>query len=191
MLGEEGPDLAPVRLGLGGSSNVRAIRATYRRNGWDNRAVPLGVYVHIPFCADRCDYCDFATWTDRGHLIDDYVDACVADAHRQMTAIGRPSTSVFFGGGTPSLIPADGLARILDAIPRAPGAEVTVECNPDSVEPEQLATYAAAGVNRLSLGVQSLRRTCSPSLAAPTTRLRLLARSGRPAPPASSTSTWI
>ena len=97
--------------------------------------MPLGVYVHIPFCAKRCDYCDFATWTDRAHLIDEYVDACVADGQRQMAAAGREATSVFFGGGTPSLIPADGLARILGAIALEDGAEVTVECNPDSVEP--------------------------------------------------------
>ncbi len=117
----------------------------------------LGVYVHIPFCATRCDYCDFATWTDRAHLIDEYVDACVTDAQRQMEGTARPATSIFFGGGTPSLIPARGLARILDAIEREPGAEVTVECNPDSVEPEQLAIYSGAGVNRLSFGVQSLQ----------------------------------
>ena len=83
--------------------------------------LPLGVYVHIPFCATRCDYCDFATWTDRGHLIDEYVDACVHGLRAPDGAgIGRPATSVFFGGGTPSLIPADGLARILGAIDRVP-----------------------------------------------------------------------
>jgi oxygen-independent coproporphyrinogen-3 oxidase len=117
----------------------------------------LGVYVHIPFCAHRCDYCDFATWTDRGHLIDAYVDACVTDVERQMRGTGRPATSVFFGGGTPSLIPAAGLARILDAIDRDDGAEVTVECNPDSVNPDLLATYQHAGVNRISFGVQSMQ----------------------------------
>jgi putative oxygen-independent coproporphyrinogen III oxidase len=116
----------------------------------------LGVYVHIPFCADRCDYCDFATWTDRGHLIDEYVDACVIDVRRQMDGTGRRASSVFFGGGTPSLIPAAGLARILGAIGREGDAEVTVECNPDSVEPDQLEVFAAAGVNRLSFGVQSM-----------------------------------
>jgi oxygen-independent coproporphyrinogen-3 oxidase len=113
--------------------------------------------VHIPFCAHRCDYCDFATWTDRGHLIDAYVDACVTDVERQMRGTGRPATSVFFGGGTPSLIPAAGLARILDAIDRDDGAEVTVECNPDSVNPDLLATYQHAGVNRISFGVQSMQ----------------------------------
>src|SRR6478736_518396 len=93
----------------------------------------FGVYVHVPFCAARCDYCDFATWTDRMHLVDDYVDACVLDLESRAGAGAVPvATSVFFGGGTPSLLPADRVARILGAIRRNPGAEVTVECNPDS-----------------------------------------------------------
>jgi putative oxygen-independent coproporphyrinogen III oxidase len=115
--------------------------------------VPFGVYVHIPFCAHRCDYCDFATWTDRDHLIDEYVDACITDLRRHDAP---PATSVFFGGGTPSLIPGEQLARIVDAIDRAPDAEVTVECNPDSVDAARFAAYRAAGVNRLSIGVQSM-----------------------------------
>jgi oxygen-independent coproporphyrinogen-3 oxidase len=115
--------------------------------------VTFGIYVHIPFCAHRCDYCDFATWTDRGHLIDQYLDACIADvAARDLP----PATSVFFGGGTPSLLPAAQLVRILDAIARTDDCEVTVECNPDSVDPAKLAAYARAGVNRLSFGVQSM-----------------------------------
>jgi putative oxygen-independent coproporphyrinogen III oxidase len=120
--------------------------------------VALGVYVHIPFCASKCDYCDFATWTDRSALIDDYVDACVTDL-RARTRSGDldVATSVFVGGGTPSLLPADALARILDEIPRAPDAEVTVECNPESVDGAKLARYRVAGVNRCSFGVQSFR----------------------------------
>jgi oxygen-independent coproporphyrinogen-3 oxidase len=120
--------------------------------------VSFGVYVHIPFCASRCDYCDFATWTDRDHLVDAYVAACVADLE-QRGARGElvPATSVFFGGGTPSLLPAGDLVRILDAVPRASDAEVTVECNPDSVDVAKLAAYRDAGVNRLSFGVQSMR----------------------------------
>jgi oxygen-independent coproporphyrinogen-3 oxidase len=118
--------------------------------------VPFGVYVHIPFCASRCDYCDFATWTDRDHLIDAYVDACVADLTMRRAA-GRPvATSVFFGGGTPSLVPAEQLVRILDAIDRTGDAEVTVECNPDSVDAAKLAAYRRGGVDRLSFGVQSM-----------------------------------
>ncbi len=113
-----------------------------------------GVYVHIPFCAARCDYCDFATWTDRTHLVDAYVEACVVDLRRRALA---PVDTVFFGGGTPSLLDASQLTSILDAIARASDAEVTVECNPDSVDVEKLRAYADAGVNRLSFGVQSMR----------------------------------
>ncbi len=122
-------------------------------------SMPFGVYVHIPFCATRCDYCDFATWTDRAHLVDAYVDACIADVTRRYAAEPRlpEATSVFFGGGTPSLLPAAHLARLLAAIPRAAGAEVTVECNPDSVDAAKLAAYRAAGVTRVSFGVQSMR----------------------------------
>jgi oxygen-independent coproporphyrinogen-3 oxidase len=113
-----------------------------------------GVYVHVPFCATRCDYCDFATWTDRAHLVTAYVDACVTDVRRRALA---PVDTVFFGGGTPSLLDAPQLMRILDEIPRRHGAEVTVECNPDSVDLDKLRAYADAGVNRVSLGVQSMR----------------------------------
>jgi putative oxygen-independent coproporphyrinogen III oxidase len=118
--------------------------------------VPFGVYVHIPFCASRCDYCDFATWTDRDHLIDTYVDACVADLTARRSSGLPAATSVFFGGGTPSLIAAEQLTRILDGIDRADDTEVTVECNPDSVDAAKLAAYRRSGVDRLSLGVQSM-----------------------------------
>jgi len=107
----------------------------------------------VPFCAARCDYCAFATFTDRHHLIDDYLDAVVADIRRASVAA---ATSVFFGGGTPSLVPGPALMAVLDAVPLAAGAEVTVECNPDTVTAELLASYRAHGVTRLSLGVQSM-----------------------------------
>ncbi len=116
----------------------------------------FGVYLHVPFCAHRCDYCDFATWTDRGHLVGDYLAACRADLEGAVDAGLPPATSVFVGGGTPSLVPASALADVLAAIPLAPGAEVTVECNPDSVDAEAIATYVAGGVTRLSFGVQSM-----------------------------------
>ena len=116
----------------------------------------FGTYVHIPFCSHRCDYCDFATWADRSHLIDDYVDACVKDIERQRSEGLRDATSIFFGGGTPSLLSGAQLARILDAIPRTPTAEITVECNPDAADAQRLDAYAQAGVNRLSFGVQSM-----------------------------------
>ena len=114
--------------------------------------MPLGVYVHIPFCARRCDYCAFATWTDRHHLMGAYAQACEREIAEADLA---SASSVFFGGGTPSLLPADLLCSILAAVPRRPGAEVTVECNPDSVSQEAFAAYRAAGVTRVSFGAQS------------------------------------
>jgi putative oxygen-independent coproporphyrinogen III oxidase len=117
----------------------------------------FGVYVHIPFCSKRCDYCAFATWTDRDHLVGAYLDAVVADVRRTVDAGGlAPATSVFFGGGTPSLVPAESLMAVLAEVPRRDGAEVTVECNPDTVDAELLDTYVAGGVDRISLGVQSM-----------------------------------
>jgi putative oxygen-independent coproporphyrinogen III oxidase len=115
--------------------------------------VDFGVYVHIPFCSKRCDYCAFATWTDRHHLMATYAAACRAElARAELPA----ATSVFFGGGTPSLLPADELVSILDAVHRAADCEVTVECNPETVTAALLAAYADVGVNRLSFGAQSM-----------------------------------
>ena len=119
----------------------------------DRPSGTFGVYIHIPFCRHRCDYCAFATWTDRDHVIDDYLDALRVDITR---ASLDPVTSVFVGGGTPTRVPADGLASVLAVIPLASEAEVTVECNPDDVTVEMMRTYAAAGVSRVSIGVQSM-----------------------------------
>lgn len=116
----------------------------------------FGVYVHVPFCARRCDYCAFATWTDRHHLTERYLGAVATELRRAVEAGMPPATSVFVGGGTPSMVPAVALGRVLDGIPRAAGAEVTVECNPDTVTRELLATYRHHGVTRVSLGVQSM-----------------------------------
>jgi oxygen-independent coproporphyrinogen-3 oxidase len=110
----------------------------------------------VPFCAARCDYCAFATWTDRHHLQESYLDACVTDVERSVAAGLPAATSIFVGGGTPSLVAPDRLMDVLAAVPRAVGCEVTVECNPDTVTPALAATYAAGGVNRISLGVQSM-----------------------------------
>jgi len=117
---------------------------------------PFGWYLHVPFCARRCDYCAFATWTDRHHLIDDYLDAVRVDIERAVDAGAPPADTIFVGGGTPTLVPAEGLATVLATIPRRADAEVTVECNPDDVTVPLLATYRDAGVNRVSIGVQSM-----------------------------------
>lgn len=116
----------------------------------------FGVYVHVPFCASRCDYCAFATWIDRHHLIDDYLRAVATDIDRAVDAGMPAATSIFVGGGTPSLVPAAGLVGVLDRIPRVDGAEVTVEANPDAVSAASIQTYADGGVTRLSFGVQSM-----------------------------------
>jgi putative oxygen-independent coproporphyrinogen III oxidase len=117
---------------------------------------PFGAYVHIPFCAHRCDYCAFATWTDRGHLVSRYLAALGREIDAA-NAEGFPAlTSVFFGGGTPSLVPAEALMDVLERLPLARGAEVTVECNPDTLTAALLATYVERGVTRVSLGVQSM-----------------------------------
>jgi oxygen-independent coproporphyrinogen-3 oxidase len=116
-------------------------------------AAPFGVYLHVPFCLRRCDYCAFATWDDRGHLLDRYVDGLV----REISSTPVPAAStVFAGGGTPSLLSPEQLARVLAALELEPGAEITVECNPDTVDAAKLAGYRAAGVTRISLGVQSM-----------------------------------
>ena len=116
----------------------------------------FGIYLHIPFCAARCDYCAFATWTDRHALQRPYLAACRTDLERHVAAGMPAATSIFVGGGTPSLVPPAELAALLAAVPRVPGCEITVECNPDDVTPELVDTYRGAGVNRVSVGVQSM-----------------------------------
>lgn len=116
----------------------------------------FGVYVHIPFCRHRCDYCAFATWTDRDHLIESYVDAVVRDIGNKVRDGMPVADTVFFGGGTPTRIAPELLARIVRAIPVSDQPEITVECNPDDVTAEMMVDYASAGVNRISMGVQSM-----------------------------------
>ena len=115
----------------------------------------FGVYVHVPFCAHRCDYCAFATYEDRDHLRDDYVAAVRQEIAWEVEAAMPAATSVFFGGGTPSRLSAEQLVSILEVIPRTRDAEVTVECNPEDAALERLLAYKAGGVTRMSYGVQS------------------------------------
>ncbi|MBM3715598.1 MAG: coproporphyrinogen III oxidase [Actinobacteria bacterium] len=132
-------------------------------------ATDFGVYLHVPFCRVRCGYCDFNTYTSgelRGARQDEFADTLAHEvrlAGRVMDAAGprRMASTVFFGGGTPTLLPPGDLARMLDAV-RAEfgiveGAEVTVEANPDTLDDAVAATLAAAGVTRVSIGMQSAR----------------------------------
>jgi putative oxygen-independent coproporphyrinogen III oxidase len=117
----------------------------------------FGVYVHVPFCAHRCDYCAFATYSDRDHLMGDYVASVITEIEWARAEGLATATSVFFGGGTPSRLAPEQLLAILEAIPRVPGAEVTVECNPEDASLERLVAYREGGVTRMSFGVQSTR----------------------------------
>jgi putative oxygen-independent coproporphyrinogen III oxidase len=119
-------------------------------------SLPFGVYVHVPFCRARCDYCAFATWTDRDALMDAYVEALHRElAAREANGSIRRATSVFFGGGTPSRLDAGALCGVLAAIARHDDAEVTVEVNPEDASIERLTAYRDAGVTRVSFGIQS------------------------------------
>ncbi|MGE3066761.1 MAG: radical SAM family heme chaperone HemW [Hyphomicrobiaceae bacterium] len=122
----------------------------------------FGVYVHWPFCASKCPYCDFNSHVRAGGFDEaGYLAACLAElSHAAQLVPGRTVGSVFFGGGTPSLMQPATVAAILDAIAGhwtiEPDAEITLEANPSSVEAGRFRGYRAAGVNRASLGVQSL-----------------------------------
>ncbi|MCZ1010035.1 radical SAM family heme chaperone HemW [Streptomyces lydicus] len=134
---------------------------------------PLGFYLHVPYCATRCGYCDFNTYTaselrgSGGALAsrDNYADTVVDEIRLARKVLGddpRPVETVFVGGGTPTLLPAADLGRMLAAIREefglAPGAEITTEANPESVDPRYLDGLLAGGFNRVSFGMQSARQ---------------------------------
>jgi oxygen-independent coproporphyrinogen-3 oxidase len=122
---------------------------------------PLALYVHFPWCVRKCPYCDFNSYTLREQLPEQrYVEALIADMHAQAPSVpGRPLTSVFMGGGTPSLFAPAAIGRVLDAARACFGltaeSEITLEANPGTIERGRFAEYRAAGVNRVSLGAQS------------------------------------
>jgi len=122
---------------------------------------PLALYVHIPWCLRKCPYCDFNSHEAKGDAPEAaYVDALLADLEFALPSIwGRKVVSVFIGGGTPSLFSAEAIDRLLAGIrarvPLSPDGEVTLEANPGTFERGKFAGYRAAGVNRLSLGIQS------------------------------------
>lgn len=173
----------PSVLPLGDPAPSDGLLPAQAADGAAGRA--FGLYVHIPFCAVRCGYCDFNTYTATelggGASQDAYATTAVSEVGfaaavlRDSGIAHRPLSTVFFGGGTPTLLPAEDLARILDAAINEwglePGAEVTTEANPDSVTPESLAVLKDAGFTRVSFGMQSavphvlkvLDRTHTPS----------------------------
>ena len=124
---------------------------------------PLSLYIHFPWCVRKCPYCDFNSHAVRGELPEEqYIDALLTDLEQDLPRVwGRPVRSIFLGGGTPSLFSPEAIERLLDGV-RArvvllPESEVTLEANPGTVETERFRGYRAAGVNRLSIGVQSFQ----------------------------------
>ena len=122
---------------------------------------PLSLYLHFPWCIRKCPYCDFNSHAVKNSLPEaEYIDALIADLEHGLPLIwGRPVQTIFMGGGTPSLFSAEAIDRLLCAI-RArvnllPDAEITLEANPGTFEADKFAAYRAAGINRLSIGIQS------------------------------------
>jgi oxygen-independent coproporphyrinogen III oxidase len=119
----------------------------------------LGLYVHVPFCAAICNYCNFNRGLFDAELKTQYVDAVRREIRR--AGDGSPADTIFFGGGTPSLLEPDEIGAILQECGRAfsvsAGAEITLEANPETVTPQRMAGFRAAGINRVSFGVQSFR----------------------------------
>jgi oxygen-independent coproporphyrinogen-3 oxidase len=121
---------------------------------------PISLYLHIPFCTAKCGYCDFNSYAGHEHLMPSYTQTLLREAELwRRTTGGRPVATVFFGGGTPSLLPLEDVRLIMDGLRSvfdfAPDAEVTIESNPGSLDEPYLRELLALGINRLSIGVQS------------------------------------
>lgn len=119
---------------------------------------PLAVYVHVPFCPSKCGYCDFNSYAMSGEIMGRTTRAMIQEIERSPWA-GRPAKTIFFGGGTPTYLPAEQIVALLDAVravhPPLPDAEITSEANPGTVDMPKFAAMAEAGFNRISLGAQS------------------------------------
>ena len=115
----------------------------------------LGLYLHIPYCFSKCRYCDFYSHPGERGVPDAYVEALVRELDRFAPERPLQPDTLYFGGGTPALLRPDQVHRLIKAAAPLPGAEITLEANPDVVTPENLAGFAAAGVTRISFGVQS------------------------------------
>ena len=125
---------------------------------------PLGLYIHVPFCTVKCSYCDFNSYAGIEDMQSEWEAAALTELSLWAPRLsGREISTVFIGGGTPSLLPGESIRRLLDSIRSqmqlAPDAEITLEANPESAQPERLLSYRASGVNRVSMGVQSLNST--------------------------------
>ena len=128
----------------------------------------LGLYLHIPYCFSKCRYCDFYSAPGQRGVPPEYPDALLRELHR-FAPDGSLTDAVYFGGGTPSLLTPGDVARLMEAAQPRPGAEITLEANPETVTEETLRGFRAAGVNRISFGVQSARDSQLKTLGRPHT----------------------
>lgn len=130
---------------------------------FEMEVLPLELYIHLPFCRSKCLYCDFASWAGQEAHMDAYVDDVLLEAQARAEELGAiaPMSTAFLGGGTPSILPAPLLQKLLEGVqalfPLAQGAEFTSEANPGTITAEWLDIAVACGVNRLSLGMQALQ----------------------------------
>ncbi len=122
---------------------------------------PLSLYIHIPWCVQKCPYCDFNSHALKGDVPhQEYVEHLLADLDVDVPLVsGREISTIFIGGGTPSLLSAEAMQQLLDGVrarlPLAIDAEITMEANPGAVEADRFSGYQRAGINRISIGVQS------------------------------------
>ena len=123
---------------------------------------PVSLYVHIPFCSLKCSYCDFNSYANLEHLVPEFTRALTGEMRLWSPAMaGRPVPTVFFGGGTPTLLPLERMQAVMETLRGSfeltPDAEITTEANPETVTPEIARALWDAGVTRVSLGAQTFR----------------------------------
>ena len=127
------------------------------------KPLPISLYIHIPWCARKCPYCDFNSHQAGNNIPEEaYIEALIKDLDESLPTIwGRPLCSIFIGGGTPSLFSASGIGTLLQAVYSRfafnPNLEITMEANPGTFEQEKFKDFKSAGVNRLSIGIQSFQ----------------------------------
>lgn len=147
-----------------GTGTVGAYRSLWDRvrgdRSWGPGVTPVAVYVHIPFCPSKCGYCDFNSYAMSGDIVQTTAEAIATEIRRSPWR-GRPAKTIFFGGGTPTFLSEEQLVPIIEAVfethPPMPGAEITSEANPGTVDIPKFKAMHGAGINRISLGAQSFQ----------------------------------
>ncbi|MFB3895643.1 MAG: radical SAM family heme chaperone HemW [bacterium] len=125
----------------------------------------LGVYIHIPFCLKKCSYCDFNSYPNKQHLVDDYIASVLKEISNLKSQISNRISTIYFGGGTPSLVHPEYICKLISVLTDKPDKiEITLEANPGTIDLDKLKQYKQAGINRISLGIQSFDETVLKSM---------------------------